>query len=433
MENGKNKSPIFALIDCNNFFVSCQRVFDPSLEGKPVVVLSSNDGVVVARSNEAKAIGIPMGAPAFKYRQMFRQYRVIQFSANFEIYGDISRRITQLLTTITPKIEVYSVDESFLDLSELEIKDYEAWGKTVRSMVLKWVGVPVSIGIAPTKTLAKLATERTKKEPSLGGALNLNVKGQSFHKHLSNTPVEDVWGVGRRLAPKLRAAGLSTAFDLSKISPALGRKLIGSVHGDQLVRELNGQSCLPLEPPESVRKSVARTRTFGEDTTDFAVLEAAIANFATQAAFRLRREDLLTKKAALFISSNRNKPNYRRLSAEADLAVPTADTGILIAALVNKLKTIFDPRVEYHRAGVLLSDFIPASAVQTDFFGVLNPKKHGRSTKRMQAVDEVNARYGKSRIHFAAEDLGNKWEPKHSLRSPRYTSHWDELPIVKIK
>lgn len=202
---------VFALIDCNNFFVSCERIFRPDLEGRPVVVMSSNDGVVVARSNEAKALGIPMGAPVFKYRQLFRDKKVIQFSANFELYGDISRRITAILKTITHRFEIYSVDESFLDLSNLSIKDYEAWGRIVREKILRWVGIPVSIGIAPTKTLAKLASDYAKKHPETEGVISMR-GNPKFLDILAGVPIGDVWGVGWRLTPKLRGEGISLSL-----------------------------------------------------------------------------------------------------------------------------------------------------------------------------------------------------------------------------
>lgn len=426
------KNTVFALVDCNNFFVSCERVFRPELESKPVVVMSSNDGVVVARSNEAKALGIPMGAPVFKWRQFFQQNKVVQFSANFELYGDISRRITQLLTTITPKIEVYSIDESFLDLSELDIAGYTAWGKTVRSLIKKWVGVPVSIGIAPTKTLAKLAADRAKKDLSLGGTLCLDAKGTIYHKHLKQTPVEDVWGLGRKLAPKVRAAGISSALDLSKLSPSAGRQLIGSVHGEQLVRELGGQSCFPLEREAGLQKSIARTRTFGEDVNDFHVLEAAINNFVARAAFRLRNEGQLAKRAHVFITTNRNKPGYIGRSAEVKFDIPTNDTGLIAGRLIEQLKRLHKPDVLYHRAGVQLYDFYPHHKVQADLFGNLKPKKFDKSVARMKAIDKINTRFGPSSVRFAAEDLGTRWQPQHNLRSPAYTSSWSDLPKVRI-
>ena len=222
---------IFALVDCNNFFVSCERIFRPDLEGKPVVVLSSNDGCAVARSNEAKALGIPMGAPAFKYRDVFERHNIVKFSANFDLYGDISRRIITILTTITPKIEVYSVDESFLDLSELAITDYTAWGEMVREKIMQWVGVPVSIGIAPTKTLAKLASDRAKKEPDLRGVLDLaTITPEARNEYLRAFPIEDIWGIGRKLSPRLRAIGVGTAGQLADLRVQQAQQLMG-IHG----------------------------------------------------------------------------------------------------------------------------------------------------------------------------------------------------------
>ncbi len=427
------KQPVFALIDCNNFFVSCERLFRPDLEGKPVVVLSSNDGCAVARSNEAKALGIPMGAPAFKYRELFRTHNVVQFSANFDLYGDISRRITELLVGITPRIEVYSVDESFLDLSELGVRDYDVWGQEIRNLIFKWVGVPVSIGIATTKTLAKLASDRAKKIPELNGALSLIDKPPSeVNKHLEALEVGDIWGVGWRLAPKLRSLGVKNALDVSSLLPSLARQLFGSVHGEQMVRELNCQSCFPLEREGKAQKSIARTRTFGEDTSELLVLEAAIASFTARATHRLRREGQLTKRAGLFLTTNKHKGEYRQWSKEVKFAMPSADTGIITTSLVQLLGSMFNKNISYHRAGVFLYDFIPSNALQTDMLGQVSPAEHDASVSRMHAMDYLNDHYGKNTVYYAAEDLGHRWEPKHRLRSPRYTSRWDELQRVKI-
>ncbi len=426
------KQPIFALIDCNNFFVSCQRLFRPDLEGKPVVVLSSNDGCVVARSNEAKLLGIPMGAPAFKWEKVFKQYRVIKFSGNFELYGDISRRITHLLTTITPRIEVYSVDESFLDLGELSIDDYALWGREVHNQILRYIGIPVSIGIAPTKTLAKLASERAKRETAYKGTVNLvEVSKRERDKHLKAVPLKDVWGIGWRIAPQLQAIGITNAYDVSRLHIGLARQLMG-VHGEHLVYELNGTSCLPLELEGKVRKSIARTRTFGEDVSDMYVIEAAIASFIARAAFRLRQSNQLTRRASLFIATNRHKPGYRKNVSEVRFNMPTADTGALTEALVRALGGIYDARAAYYRAGVMLYDFVPAQVLQTDLLGNINVDRHIRSVTRMQALDSINERYGKHHLYYAAEDLGNKWEPRRGLRSPSYTSSWEDLPSVKL-
>ncbi len=426
------KQPVFALIDCNNFFVSCERIFRPDLEGKPVVVLSSNDGCAVARSNEAKALGIPMGAPAFKYRQLFKEHGVIAFSANFELYGDISRRIVHILTAVTPRIEIYSIDESFLDLSELEIDNYEVWGRAVHQQILRGVGVPVSIGIAPTKTLAKLTSDLAKRDIQTGGVINVtDIPHTQLIAYRQALPIDEVWGIGRRLSPRLRAFGLATADDVATMRIQLAKQLMG-IHGEQLVRELRGQSCLPLERLHTRAKSIARTRTFGENTNQRYVVEAAIANFAAQAAFRLRHSGQLTRRAALFVQTSRHKPGFRNWTSEVRFEMPTADTGQLIQTLVAAFGKLYDQNQLYHRAGVWLYDLVPDDRLQTDLLGQVNVAMHERSENRMQAVDSINKRFGKHTLHFAAEDLAKSWEPQHKLRSPRYVSNWDELPEVKI-
>ena len=424
---------LFALIDCNNFFASCERLFRPELEHKPVVVLSSNDGCVVARSNEAKKAGVPMGAPAFQWRDTFKREGITTFSANFSLYGDISKRITTLLTSITPRIEVYSVDESFLDLSELAIEDYIAWGKMVRASILKHIGVPVSIGIAPSKTLAKLASDVAKKQENYGGVCDLiNPSNEERTEILNTIPIGDVWGVGRRLAPKLKAEGVSTALALTQLRPQRAQQLMG-VHGRQLVTELQGTACYPLKRDQEKAKSIMRGRTFGEDATEIHVLESAIASMATQAAFRLRQEGLLAKRIGFFTNTNRHKPGYRRWVEECILSQPTSDTGQIITLLVEKLSTVYSSRQHYHRLGVFLYDLIPEDALQTDILGLVSADIHDKRITRMQAVDAINMKHGKGKIYYAAENLGKSWQPKHQIRSPRYLSNWHELPEAHIR
>jgi DNA polymerase V len=425
--------PLFALIDCNNFFVSCERVFRPDLEGKPTVVLSSGDGCVIARSNEARAIGVPMGAPVFKHRQLLKDNNVVQFSANFELYGDISRRITEILTSITPRLEVYSIDEAFLDISQLEIKDYEAWGKQVRELILKWVGVPVRIGIAPTKTLAKLASELTKSDPDRRGVRRLMPDSEDLQHSLQQTPLEAIWGVGWRLAPKLRAIGLSTAYDISQLPYATARKHFGSIHGEKLVRELNGQSCEPLEAVQQETKSISATRTFGEDTNQPHVIEAALATFVTRAAIRLRSHNLAAQKLSIFLTTNRHKPNYQKWYREIKLDEPTLDTGVLINQAIALFSTFHEPSNWYHRAGITLSSLKPADSYQTDLLGYVRPAELSKAKARLQAVDAINTKYAAGTVRYAAQDLANSWQPLRKLQSPRYTTSWKELPKAGIK
>ncbi|HSX17071.1 MAG TPA: Y-family DNA polymerase [Patescibacteria group bacterium] len=426
-------SKIFALIDCNNFFVSCERLFRPELEGKPVVVLSSNDGCIVARSNEAKQLGIPMGAPAFKWRYLFKEHKVTTFSANFEIYGDISKRITSLLTTVTPRIEVYSVDESFLDLSLLHIADYEAWGRVVRETILKTIGVPVSIGIASSKTLAKLASEIAKQQSQYQGAFSfIGSDAATREAVLGSMPVQEIWGVGWRLAPKLRAEGVSNAWQLSQMRPQHAKQLMG-IHGRQMVAELNGTACYGLTREHEPAKSIMRSRTFGEDTNQAHVLESAIATLGAQAAFALRRDGLLARRIGFFSNTNRHKPGYRSWVREVKLDQPTADSGQIISLLVDKLSEAFLPNQQYHRLGVFVYDLVPESALQTDLLGHVQPETHDRAAARMQALDAINKKHGKGKIYYAAEDLGKSWQPKREIRSPCYVSSWDELPEAHIR
>ena len=424
--------PVFALIDCNNFFVSCERLFRPELEDKPVVVLSSNDGCAVSRSNEAKALGIPMGAPAFKFMPVFKRYGVAQFSANFELYGDISSRIITLLTSVTPHIEVYSVDESFLDLSELNIADYTAWARSVRELVQRYIGIPVSIGIAGSKTLAKLAAARAKKDPELGGVLSfIGLEQENSREYLRHTPLEDIWGIGWRLTPKLKAEGLHTALDLSGLAPARAGQLMG-VHGRQLVAELGGVSCLPLQKHHKPQQMISRGRQFGEDTAQLHVLEAAVASLTVRASVVLRREQQLARRAAVLIRTNRHKPGYRRLQRSVRFATPTADTGLICAALVEALSGLYNPRELYHKADVLLFDLTPQHALQTDLLGTVVVSTAERSQARLEAVDALNGRYGAGTVGFAAENLSQAWRPRRNLASPRYTTDWHELPTARI-
>lgn len=426
-------TPLFALIDCNNFFVSCERVFNPGLEGEPVVVLSSNDGCVVARSNEARAIGVPMGAPAFKHKELFHREKVIQFSANFELYGDMSRRITEILTSITPRLEVYSIDESFLDISQLDIPDYSTWGKQVRESILKWTGIPTRVGIAPTKTLAKLASELTKSDPDRRGVrLIATDDGQDLRTCLSQTPIESVWGIGWALAPKLRAMGFNTAQDIALLSPAAARQCFGSVHGERLARELNGQSCLPLERIHQETKSISVTRTFGADTNEVHIVESALANFTAKAAARMRRQDFTTQRMSIFATTSRHKPGYKHWKLERKLDEPILDTGKLINEALSMFGELYEPRTMYHRGGVTLSSLRPDGALQTDLLGYVHPQEVTKARARLKAVDSLNKRFQKNVVRYATEDLSTSWQPLRRLHSPHYTTSWQDLPKVVV-
>lgn len=423
---------MFALIDCNNFFVSCERIFRPELNGRPVVVLSSNDGCAVARSTEAKALGIPMGAPAFKYHELFKQHDVVQFSGNFELYGDISRRLVRLLTGVTPRIELYSVDESFLDLSELAITDYRAWATDLRARIWREIGIPVSVGIAPTKTLAKLASHRGKKDRHLQGVLSLaHMPDWLVDPQLDAVQIEDVWGVGRRLTPQLHARGIHTALDLKRMPRKQASQHMG-VHGRQMVLELNGTRCLELAQEHVQRKSVAHGRTLGQDTSDSQVIRAAISSLTARATRKLRDDGLLAGCAELSVTSSRFKPNFQRYTVPLTLHTPSADGGYIAGKLSTALFDALPDRAVCHRINVQLYAFTPQDAIQTDLLGYVDTAGASRSRSRLQAVDAISDRFGKNRIGYAAEKLSNQWRPKHKQCSPRYTTQWSELPVAQL-
>lgn len=424
--------PLYVLIDCNNFFASCEQVFRPGLAGKPLVVLSSNDGCVVARSAEVKALNIPMAAPAFKYKEIFKQHGVLQFSANFELYGDISRRITEILTSITPRLEVYSIDESFLDVSQLDIPNHTEWAKELKQTIFQWVGMPVSMGIAPTKTLAKLGAERSKRDPYLGGVLDLQEREAREH-FLQQTPIEHIWGIGRKLGPRLRAIGIATALDVARLSPQQGRSVLGSVHGERLIRELNGQSCYPLERTHADQKMISASRTFGKDTTEQHIVEAALASFVARTAQKVRVSKRAATRLSIFLSTDRHKPGFRYWNREVILDQPSADTGYLISLASKLFSEIYEPGQHYHRGGVLLTGFVSDTQLQTDLLGLRSVKTFDQSRDRLRAVDALRARYGVQSICYATEKLAQTWEPRVNIRSPRYTTRWDDLPLVKLR
>lgn len=422
----------FALIDCNNFFVSCERLFRPDLENKPVVVLSSNDGCVVARSNEAKALGIPMGAPAFKYKQIFDEHNIMKFSGSFELYGNISRRITNTLSEITPKIEVYSIDESFLDISSLSIINYRQWALQVRARILQEIGIPVSIGIAPSKTLAKLASEIAKQQPLHQGVFSFaDIDQKASEAALASVDIKDIWGVGWRLEPRLKSEGIYNALQLSRMPPRRAQQLI-SITGRQMIAELNGISCFPLERTHKSQKSIMRGRTFGQDTNNKDAIESIIANMSARAAHRLREENQATCRAAFTIETSRHKPGYRRWHEEIFFDPPTTDTGQIIAGLCQKFSEVYEKGQPYHRLNVYLYDFMPAHYLQTDLIGTANVSLHSKAQARMKALDHINTRFGRGHMYYAAEDLNKTWQPRRKLTTPRYTSNWNELPVARI-
>ncbi|NGX39244.1 MAG: DNA polymerase IV 1 [Chlamydiae bacterium] len=409
----------FFLVDCNSFFVSCERVFNPKLWGKPVVVLSNNDGCVVARSTEAKKLGIPMGAPAFKYHNFFEVHKVHVYSSNYTLYGDLSHRVMQVLSHFSPELEIYSIDEAFLTTKQDNLIDL---AKEIRRKVWRWTGIPVSVGIGPTKTLAKIANHIAKKEPKHRGVFSL----EDSLEALTTFPIEDVWGIGRRLTKRMHQIGLLTARDLQQADPVLIQRRF-SVTVSKTVLELQGTSCLPLSEAPSPAKSITRSRSFGKPVARLEALEEALSHFVATAAKKLRTQDLLAKHLTVFLTTSPFIQTPYSNSASASLSVPTDYTPALITKSKQALRPIFRPGYSYKKVGVIFSDLSSKKAVQRDFFAPLFP------TPAIDAMDKINAKLGKSALQFAAEGIDKPWKMKSSHTSRRFTTHWDELLTVSLK
>ncbi len=418
---------VFALVDCNNFFVSCERVFRPDLWNKPVAVLSNNDGCIVARSNEVKALGVPMAVPYFEVKDTLKRHDVTLFSGNFSLYGDFSQRVVQILQDACPDIEVYSVDESFLELSHMAIHDYEAWGRALRAKIMQWTGIPVSVGIASTKTLAKAAADFAKKNDDTQGCWSIVDDDQKRVDLLSWLPLGDVWGVGRGTAPKLRARGIKNAYDLSCVSAVWAQTNL-SIRGVKMLRELNGESCYPLESGGEPQQSIARTRSFGHNIRNYYELEGAVATFAAQAAVKLRAQGQVAGAVMTFLRTSRHADVQGGGSQVTTLMPPSAETGQIITAALRGLEQIYDPDFGYKKGGVVLLDL--RGVRQLAFDSV--PDDLDRRARLMKAVDGLNDLYHTRLVRHASEHLEDaRWRSKRELRSPAYTTNWRELRRVK--
>lgn len=417
----------YGLCDCNNFYASCERVFNPSLVGRPVVVLSNNDGCVIARSNEAKKLGIKMGDPYFQLKEVIKRNDVAVFSSNFVLYGDMSARVMSLLRRFVPATEVYSIDEAFLDFTGVEPATLPELGRKISCTVRQHTGIPVSIGIAPTKTLAKIASKLCKQYPKLAGCCFMH-RPQDIEKVLCKFPIGDVWGVGRRYEKMLTSMGVMTAWDFTQLPPEWVRKRM-SVVGLRMWKELRGEPCIGFEQMPAAKKQIATTRSFDHDITDFEQVHQRIAQYAASCAEKLRAQGSLCAEVIVFILTNRHKENLPQYyeSRLTKLSVPTDSTLELTRIAVGMLRQIFIPGYAYKRAGVILSDIRSKSGVQRDMFDATDRDKHDRL---MEAVDKLNTAYGRHKVVTAAEGF----EPFRMNRehlSQKYTTDWDHVIQVK--
>ena len=424
----------FALVDANNFYVSCERVFDYRLRDRPVVVLSNNDGCCVARSEEAKALGIRMGQPFFEVRDLLAENRGVALSSNYTLYADMSRRLISIIGQFSPEQEIYSIDESFLRFAGFDHWDLTQQGRELRARVLQWIGLPVGVGIGATKTLAKLANRLAKKHPDFRaeGVCNLlEVSAERQAGYLAELGVEDVWGIGRRWAARLQQQGLTTVAQLMRADvPTLQRQF--NVVLAKTVMELNGISCLPLEEAPPPRQQIIASRSFGLPVSTLAMLSEAVASHTARAAAKLRKEGLQAGLIQVFIATNPFKPEAPQYhpGATVPLSIPTADTTRLLRAARVGLRHIYREGYEYKRAGVVLLDLAPVGAVTGDLFAATRIEATERRERLMAVMDGINTRWGRGTVRYLAEGLAQPWQMRRGRMTPRYTTCWDELPVA---
>ena len=422
-----NIQPVYALVDCNNFYASCERIFNPALNNKPLVVLSNNDGCIVARSNEAKALGITMGAPFYQLRALFQRHQVQVFSSNYTLYGDISQRVMASLRLLCPEVEVYSIDEAFLRFDGFAPGELQSYAENLREKIHTWVGIPVSIGIAPTKTLAKVANRIAKSQATSGIC---DLRNPRLQKSILQTfPIKDIWGIGSHTTAKLQQLGITTAQQLRDYCPKAIRQQFGVVV-ERIVLELRGFACLTLEKVLP-KKNIISSRSFGKLITDYDDLAEAVSHHATRAAAKLRKQQSKAQGIYTFVSTNpfRNaEPQYQNGKIQG-LVVPTADSSTLVKAAKNALKQIFRPGYQYYRAGIMLMDITSMECQQQDLF-IDHSAIQLKREKLMQVMDQLNRQMGSNTVFLAAQGVDNAWKMRADRRSPRFTTDWGELVRV---
>lgn len=416
-------SQALALIDGNSFYCSCERVFDPRLQKRPVIVLSNNDGCAVARTPEAKALGIQMGAPYFKIKALCEREGVVAMSSNYALYGDMSRRMNQLYQRFSDDIEIYSIDETFLNVTHLPIKDRTAWAADLRATTGQWTGIPTCVGIGPTKTLAKLANKAAKKLP--GGVLDLT-DPDTRARVMADFPAADVWGLGRASQGKLATLGITTAAQVRDMDAKLARQLM-TVVGERLVHELNGRACIALEAVAPQRKGCAVTRSFGQRVTAKPDMEQAVAGYATRLGEKLRRHGLATDHVTVFMHTSPFDLDERQRSVSMTVHLPEAsnDSLQLIKAAKRAVDGLWQSGYRYSKAGIITQDLVPPAIAQRALFDQID---HEKAARVMAAMDEANRRWGRATVVPAAMGLRQTFSTKFERRSPRYTTRWDELP-----
>ncbi len=438
-----NKSPLQgvrefkgfkAIVDCNSFYCSCERVFRPDLKNKPVVVLSNNDGCIVSRSDEAKNLGVKMAGPYFLAKHIIEKHDVAAFSSNYNLYGDMSHRVMATLRALVGErnVEVYSVDEAFLDVNKIDEKYLAEYALHMRKTVEQWTGISVSVGIAPTKTLAKIANHIAKKNKAITKCVSTLIHEDETRDVLKKTRVNELWGVGRAYADKLINLGITSAWELSNMPEEWAQKYMGGVVGIRLIRELKGIPCIGMEKPLETKKMISTTRMFGKNVTELNDIKEAIATYATRAAEKLRRQNSAASVISIFVvakeeSHSANFSHGATISAYTTLPAATSITNELIAPAMHLAEQIFKQGREYKKAGVMLSGLVPDSSIQSNLF--VPPSKNNKRFL-MNAVDNLNISMRDDVVKFASSGLNRDWKMRRELRSARYTSRWEELKEV---
>ena len=416
----------FALVDCNNFYASCERVFNPRLIGRPLVILSNNDGCVIARSEEAKQLGIKMGAPTFKNETFFRQHQVAVLSSNYALYGDMSARVMEVMRPLVSAMEVYSIDEAFLSLDDAHGEDF---AREIRERVRQWTGIPVSVGIAPTKTLAKLANRLAKKTPQRQGVLDFT-RVPDADAILAMVPCSEIWGIGTRLSARLAPMGIQTARDLKYAEMANVRGALGVI-GERIARELGGLPCLDLEELPATKKGIASAKSFGHPVETLQELEEALASYTARVGEKLRAGQLLAAHVSVFVETNpfsATQPQYNA-GAQTTLLQPTNQTSVLIAAALDLLRSIYRVGYQYKKTGLFVTAMSPEGAVQLSLFEEREDKPVAQGLSVI--VDQLNRKLGANTVRYGSMGTRDTWAMRQNRRSRKFTTRWSELPVAK--
>lgn len=424
---------MYALVDCNNFYASCERAFQPKLIGKPIVVLSNNDGCIISRSDEAKALGIPMGAPEFKVREELKTKKVTVFSSNYPLYGDLSSRVMQILKQFSPNIEIYSIDEAFMNFDGLNINDFHDYGLQIKSRVLQWLSIPVSVGFAETKALSKVANKIARKFPERTKGVYIINTEESRIKALKWTKIEDVWGIGYRLTKKAKLRNIKTAFDFTLPEhESWIRKEMG-VTGMRLKNELEGKSVLTLEPVSEQKKSIAITRSFPKQISEYDLLKERVSTFASVCAEKLRKQKSCCYTIIVMLVVDKHKYESNKYYFNSGISLPFATNSTLTISntAVSILKKLLEGHegLKFKKAGVIVSGLTPENSKQFHMFEDENPKH----LQLMQTIDSLNAKIGGRKIKLGNQNLEKTWDMNQNHLSPRYTTNFNEILEIKCQ